>query len=85
MKTERKEFTFVQCLLVVAILLFVTVVAARAFFHSVRVSEENAVRSVRMEYSTVRNMYAEEYPEVPTDTIRVETANASFVPNTRSR
>ena len=85
MKSERKEFTLVECLLVVGILLFVTAMAARAFFHSLRASEENAVHAASMQYSAVRNMYAAQYRGVPADTDGVETANASFVFNTPGR
>ena len=65
MKTREKEFTWVECVMVVAILLFVAGIAIGDLVQSVRVSEENTIHTAAKEYSTVRNMYAAHYRAVP--------------------
>jgi type II secretory pathway pseudopilin PulG len=75
MRDGSKTFTLLECLMVVAILLFVSGIAIQNLIHSVKTSEEKKVHAAETEYSAVRNMFAEKY--------RADSTGASS-PNTAS-
>lgn len=60
MRNEKKEFTLLECVIVVAILLFVAGIAAQKLIHSIKASEENTLRNAATQYLAVKNMYAEQ-------------------------
>jgi type II secretory pathway pseudopilin PulG len=61
MKNENRNFTFLEVLMVIAILLFAGTIAAQDIMRAVRTSERNKVHAISREYSAVRNMYAQQY------------------------
>ena len=58
MKSEKKQFTLIECVLVVTILVFVAAVAVQNVLHSLKLSEEKTVHAAATDYSSVKNMYA---------------------------
>jgi prepilin-type N-terminal cleavage/methylation domain-containing protein len=81
MKNENKTFTLIECLMVVAILLFVSAIAIKDLVRSVRESEENTVHAAATQYSAVRNMYAEHYRADSTGASGVNTTSVASVFN----
>ena len=79
MKDGKKEFTLLECGMVVTILLFVAAIAIQDLVHSVRMSEENTVHAAATEYSALRNTYAGQYRAVPADAPGVNSASATNV------
>jgi hypothetical protein len=65
MQDERARFSLMERMAVVAILLFVTVMAIHNLLQSVSESEERTFNKGATEYSTVKNMYAEQRQFVP--------------------
>jgi type II secretory pathway pseudopilin PulG len=61
MEVGTKNFTLLERVIVVAILLFAAAMAAQDLIHSAKVSEEKKVRAAETEYSAVRSMYADQY------------------------
>ena len=82
MKRENRTFTLLQCLMVVAILLFVSGIAIQNLIHSMKSSEEKKVHAAETEYSAVRNMYAEKSRADSTGVSSVNTAGAASVIDT---
>ena len=82
MRDESKTFTLLECLMVVAILLFVSGIAIQNLIHSVKTSEEKKVHAAETEYSAVRNMFAEKYRADSTGASSPNTASAASVVNT---
>jgi len=82
MKHENETFTLLECLMVVAILLFVSGIAIEDLIHSVKASEEKKVHAAETEYSAVRNMFAEKYRADSAGASSVNTASATSVVNT---
>ena len=60
MRNEKREFTLLECVIVVAILLFVAGIAAQKLIHSIKASEENTLHDAATQYLAVKNMYAEQ-------------------------
>jgi competence protein ComGC len=58
MKSEKKEFTLLECVIVVTILVFVAAVAVQNVLHSLKSSEQKTVHAAATDYSSVKNMYA---------------------------
>jgi type II secretory pathway pseudopilin PulG len=77
MKRENRTFTLLQCLMVVAILLFVSGIAIQNLLHSMQASEEKKVHAAKTEYSAVKNMYAEKSGADSTGVSSVSTASAA--------
>ena len=84
MEAKKKDFTLLERVMVVAILLFAAAIAVQDLIHSVRVSEEKRVRAAETEYSAVRNMYAEQYRSESTGASAANTTRASLVFNAPS-
>jgi Tfp pilus assembly protein PilE len=85
MKNENRNFTLVECLMVVAILMFVASIAIQDLVHSVRASEENTVHAAATQYSAVRNMYAEQSRAVPAGASGVNSTSAAGIFSTPVR
>jgi type II secretory pathway pseudopilin PulG len=60
MRNEKREFTLLECVIVVAILLFVAGIAAQKLVHSIKASEEITLHDAATQYLAVKNMYAEQ-------------------------
>jgi type II secretory pathway pseudopilin PulG len=82
MKHENRTFTLLECLMVVAILLFVSGIAIQNLIHSMKASEEKTVHAAETEYSAVRNMYAEKYGADSNGVSGVNTASGASVIDT---
>ena len=65
MKKGENTFSLLECLMILAILLFVAAIAIQDLLQSVTVSEENTVHAVATEYSALRSIYAEQYRAIP--------------------
>ena len=65
MQDERARFSLMERMAVVAILLFVTVIAIHNLLQSVSKSEERTFSKAAVEYSAVKNTYAEQRQFVP--------------------
>jgi type II secretory pathway pseudopilin PulG len=65
MQDERARFSLIERMAVVAILLFVTVIALHNLLQSVSESEERTLNKAAVEYSAVKDMYAEQRQFVP--------------------
>ena len=79
MRNEKKEFTLLECVIVVAILLFVAGIAARKLAHSLKASEENTLRDAATQYLAVKNMYAEQSRAASAGTFSVKSASVESV------
>ena len=79
MKSDRINFTLLECVMVVAILLFVAGLAIRALVHSISRSEENTIHAAATEYSAIRYMYADQYRAIPAGGSSEKSAGASLV------
>jgi Tfp pilus assembly protein PilE len=84
MEAEKKNFTLLERMMVVAILLFAAAIAIQDLIHSVKVSEEKKVGAAETEYSAVRNMFAEQYRADSAGASGANTTRASFVFNSAS-
>lgn len=84
MDSEKKNFTLLERVMVVAILLVAAAIAAEDLIHSLKMSEEKEVRAAETEYSAVRSMYAEQNRSESTGASGENTTRASFVFNTAS-
>jgi Tfp pilus assembly protein PilE len=82
MKNENRNFSLVECLMVVAILMFVASIAIQDLVHSVKAAEEDTVHSAATHYSVVRNMYAEQPRAVPAGPSGVKSTSAAGIFNT---
>ena len=60
MRNDQKDFSLLERLMVVAILLVVAAVAIQGFLHSVTQSEAHTGQAAAAEYSALRNMYSEQ-------------------------
>lgn len=60
MQNGQKDYSFIECLTVVAIVLFLAAIAIQNVMQSVRASEERTLNAAVVEYSSVRSMYAEQ-------------------------
>ena len=85
MKSRKKEFTLVECVMVVTILLSVAGLAIRDFVRSVRTSEVNTIHTAAKEYSAVRNMYAAQYRAAPAGASSEQSAGGASVFSTTVR
>ena len=85
MKNDKNIFSLLECLMIVAILLFVAATAIQDLLHSVRVSEENTVHVAATEYLALRNIYAEQYRAVPAGASGVNSTSDANVFNTPVR
>jgi len=85
MTNKRKDFTVFECVMVVAILLFVAGIAIQGWVHSVGVSEENTIHSAGADYLAVRNMYADQYRSAPVEVSSVNSTDASSDFNSPNR
>jgi type II secretory pathway pseudopilin PulG len=85
MKNDGEDFTLLERVMVVAILLFVAAIAIQNVLHSLRESEEDTVHAAATEYSGVRNMYEEQHRAVPVGLSSVNSTGASGVFNTPDR
>jgi type II secretory pathway pseudopilin PulG len=65
MQDERARFSLIERIAVVAILLFVTAVAINNLLQSVSESEERTFNKAAVQYSAVKNVYAEQCHFVP--------------------
>ena len=79
MRNKKKEFTLLECVIVVAILLFVATFAARKLVHSIKASEENTLRDAATQYLAVKNMYAVHSQSASTDTFSVKSASVESI------
>lgn len=79
MKNDRKVFTLLECVMVVAILLFVATMAIQALVHSVSVWEKDTAHAAATDYSALRNVYAEHYRAVPAGVSGENSTGASIV------
>jgi type II secretory pathway pseudopilin PulG len=79
MRNEKKEYTLLECVIVVAILLFVTAIAAQKLVHSIKASEENTLRDAATQYLAVKNMYAVQSHAASTDTFSVKSASVESI------
>ena len=79
MRNEKKEFTLLECVIVVAILLFVAGIAARKLVHSLKASEENTLHDAATQYLAVKNMYAEQSHAASADTFSVKSASVESI------
>lgn len=81
MQSASKNFSFIERLTVVAIVLAISAIGIESLLQSVRESEQRTVDTGAVEYSTVRKMYAESYPARNPAAATVEVISAS---NTRN-
>lgn len=58
MRNAKKDFTLLERLMVVAIIVFVAAIAIQNVLLSVKSSEEQTVNAAKVEYAAVRSMYA---------------------------
>jgi type II secretory pathway pseudopilin PulG len=79
MRNEKKEFTLLECVIVVAILLFVAGIAAQKLVHSLKASEENTLHDAATQYLDVKNMYVEQSHSASTVTVSMDSANAESI------
>jgi type II secretory pathway pseudopilin PulG len=83
--SENRNFTLTECLMVVAILLFVSALAIQNLVHSVKTSEEYTVHTAATQYSAVRNMFAEQPRAVPAGASGVNSTSAASILTTPVR
>jgi hypothetical protein len=60
MQDERARFSPIERIAVVAILMFVTAIAMHNLLQSVSESEERTIEKAAVQYSAVKNVYAEQ-------------------------
>jgi type II secretory pathway pseudopilin PulG len=65
MPKTKQDFSLMERLMVVAILLLLAVIAAQNVLLSVRESEEQTVKNATVEYATVRRMYTAQNQVAP--------------------
>ena len=82
MQDERARFSLIERMAVVAILLFVTAVAIHNLLQAVSESEERTFDKAAVEYSAVKNMYAEQRHFVPPAMGPAHTVAAASTPKT---
>ena len=85
MRNTKAEYTLTERLMVVAILLTVTLVAAQNLLQSVKESEERTMNSAVIEYAGVKNMYAQRPAVVPPPTIQATVIDTEAFHNTQSK
>ena len=57
MRNTNKDFSLIERLMVVAIILFVAAIIVQDVLLSVKSSEEQTVNAAKVEYAAVRSMY----------------------------
>jgi len=79
LSNEKKEFTLLECVIVVAILLFVAGIAAQKLVHSIKASEENTLHDAATQYLAVKNIYAEQSRAASAVTFSVNSASTESI------
>ena len=65
METKQKQFSLIERLVVVGIILVVSAISIQNVLRSVRTSEERTLDKAAVEYEAVKSMYAEQGQTVP--------------------
>jgi type II secretory pathway pseudopilin PulG len=60
MQNDEKQFSVFERAVVVAIILFVSVLAIQSVLRSVKASEERTLNNAAVEYAAVKNMYVDQ-------------------------
>jgi hypothetical protein len=81
MQTNQKQFTHFERFVVLAIILFVAVIAIQNILHSIRASEDRTLNHAVVEYAGIKNMYTEQRQIVSPNVVR---ANATRAVNTHN-
>jgi type II secretory pathway pseudopilin PulG len=81
MQSVSKNFSLIERLTVVAIILAISAIGIESLLQSVRDSEERTINTGSVEYSTVRKMYAESYPASYPNVATVEVISANNTQN----
>jgi hypothetical protein len=61
MKNDHREFSLLDGLAVIAILLLVATIAIQEIVHSISASEQATIHSAALEYKSLRSMYSGQY------------------------
>ena len=77
MRKAQNNFSFLESVMVVAIILVISAIGIQGLLQSVQESEERTKETGAAEYSTVRKMYAESYPASFPAATAVEVISAS--------
>ena len=85
MGNEKREFTLLECVIVVAILLFVVGIAAQKLVHSIKATEENTLHNAATQYLAVKNMYAEQSHAASAGTFGINSASVESAFNAPAR
>ncbi len=85
MRNEKEEFTLLECVIVVAILLFVAGTAARKLAHLIKASEEKTLHDAATQYLAVKNMYAGQSRAASAGTFSVKSASVESAFNSPGR
>jgi type II secretory pathway pseudopilin PulG len=81
MRKSQNNFSFIESMMVVAIILVISAIGIQGLLQSVRESERSAKEASSAEYSSVRKMYAESYPASYPAAATVEVISASNTHN----
>jgi type II secretory pathway pseudopilin PulG len=65
MQTDQKQFSLIERVVVVGIILVVSAISIQNVLHSVRASEERTLNKAAAEYETVKGMYGEQGQTAP--------------------
>ena len=82
METDQKQFSLIERIVVVGIILVVSAISIQNVVHSVKVSEVRTLNKAAVEYETVKGMYAEEGQTAPASVIGgIATTGKADIPN----
>jgi type II secretory pathway pseudopilin PulG len=82
MQTNQKQFSLIERLVVVGIILIVSAISVQNVLHSVRTSEQRTLNKAAVEYQTVKGMYAEQDQTAPASLVGGIVAGKADSPNT---
>jgi type II secretory pathway pseudopilin PulG len=68
MQNDHREFSLLDGLVVIAILLLVATIAIQEIVHSIRASEQATIHSAAVEYTALRSMYSGQFRTVSSGT-----------------
>ena len=81
MQTTKKDYSFGERMLVVAILVMVSMIALNDLLQTVKSSEERTVNAASVEFSAVRKMYADTPSSAPQTTIQASAMEFDSYPS----